>query len=158
LINQVKPMRRLQVLMTVVLLVELAGCGGDGLKRVPVRGKITANGLPLDNASISFVPRGETKGEGGFGRSDEDGNFALTEARTARKGIIPGEYKVCVSRPVGRDGTPLPAGAKQAETPGMRDSLPREYASPENTPLQATVPETGGTVNLEVPLDVLKGK
>ena len=148
-------MRRLPWIATVLLVVGLAGCG-DALKRVPVRGTITANGAPLDNAAITFMPAGETSGEGGFGRSDGDGNFVLSEARTGRKAIAPGEYRVRVSRLTGPDGTPLPPAAKPADTPGARESVPREYASAADTPLKATVPETGGVVNLEIPAAVLR--
>lgn len=132
------------------LILSLVGCSGDGLKRVPVRGKITANGTALNSASISFIPTAGTKGEGGFGRSDQDGNFVLTEARSAQKGIIAGDYKVRVSRLVGPDGTPLAPDAKPAETPGSRESLPREYTSPEDTPLIVTVPQSGGSIDLVI--------
>src|SRR5262249_52126433 len=133
-------MRRLPLLVSALLFPVTAGCG-DGLKRVPVRGKITARGQPLDNAVIQFLPGGPTKGEGGIGVSDGDGHFTLTGSRAGASGVVPGEYRVRVSRFVGADGKPLPPEAKQAENPGARESVPPPYSSAEGTTLTVTVPE-----------------
>jgi hypothetical protein len=151
-------MRRFGFTAPAVLLLGLVGCGGDGLKRVPVKGKVTAKGQQLDNATIQFIPTGATQGEGGIGRSDHDGNFSLTGSRRGDEGVVPGEYKVRVSRLVAPDGTPIPADAKQAETPNARESVPMPYSSLEGTPLTAIVPESGGEVKIEIPATVLRGK
>src|SRR5262245_28365048 len=89
-----KTMRRLGFFATAVLFLAFAGCGGDGLRRVSIQGKLTAKGKPLDNAVIQFLPAASTKGEGGIGRSDGDGNFTLIGSRAGDRGIVPGEYKV----------------------------------------------------------------
>jgi hypothetical protein len=143
-------MRRLRFLAMITLFLGLVGCGGDGLKRVPVQGKITAMGQPLDNATIQFIPAGSTKGEGGIGVSDHDGNFTLIGAL----GVVPGEYKVRIIRLLARDGTVLPADAKQADNPGCKESVPGPYTSVEGTPLKATVPETGGEVVIDIPAKI----
>ena len=148
---------RLRLMATAVLLLGLASCG-DGLKRVPVQGKITAQGKPLDNAVIQFIPTGSTKGEGGIGRSDQSGNFSLIGSRGGAKGVVPGEYKVRVSRLIARDGSPLPDDAKEVENPGAKESIPGPYNSPESTTLTATVPEAGGVVTLDIPAKVLGPK
>jgi hypothetical protein len=147
-------MRRLRSIAPLVLFLGLAGCGGDGLKRVPVQGKITIMGKPLDNATIQFLPTGTTKGEGGIGRSDAEGNFTLTGSRKGAQGLVPGEYKVSVSRLVEPDGSPLPADAKEAEHPNARESVPSAYAALDS-PLSATVPETGGSVQLDIPVKLV---
>ena len=150
-------MRRLRFLALIVLVLGVVGCGSDGLKRVPVRGKLTAKGQALGGAVIQFLPTGSTKGEGGIGRSDDDGNFTLTGSRAGEQGVVPGEYKVRVSRLVGRDGKVLGPDAKQADNPGAWESVPGSYASI-NSPLQATVPEEGGAVNLDVSEGLLRRK
>lgn len=38
-----------------LMLIMMAGCGGDKLPRVPVSGKVTLDGQPLPLAQISFV-------------------------------------------------------------------------------------------------------
>ena len=150
-------MRWLRFLAATALLLGLVGCG-DGLKRVPVQGKLTATGQPLDNATVQFIPTDETKGEGGMGRSDDGGNFTLTGSRAGAEGIVPGQYKVRVSRLLARDGTVLPTDAKQADNPGCKESVPKLYASLEATPLTATVPETGGEVAIDIPMIMSRRK
>jgi len=150
-------MRRLHSIATIILLLGLAGCGGDGLRRVPVQGKLTARGTPLANATLQFIPMDSTKGEGGIAKSESDGTFVLIGTRAGEKAIVPGKYKVRVSRLVGRDGSTLPDDAKQADYPDAKESVPSPYSSI-NSPLEATVPEEGGTVNVDVPVKVLGGK
>src|SRR5438552_11147371 len=90
-------MRHWGVLVPALLVLLVSGCG-DGLKRVPVHGKVTAKGKPVDNGFVLFVPTGSTKGEGGYCVTDSDGNYSLLSARTDWKGVPPGEYKVRLSR------------------------------------------------------------
>jgi len=150
-------MRRLPLLAIALLLPEVAGCG-DGLNRVPVQGTITAKGQALDNAILQFIPIGSTQGEGGIGVSDSAGNFTLTGTRAGGKGVVPGEYKVRVSRLIEKDGSALPPDAKQAEHPAARESVPSPYASLEATPLRVTVPEEGGPLTIDIPATVLGRK
>jgi hypothetical protein len=150
-------MRRLRFTAATMLLLGLIGCG-DGLKRVPVQGKITAKGQPLDNAVIQFLPTGSTKGEGGIGRSDAEGNYSLVGSRAGAKGVVPGEYKVRVTRLIARDGRPLDADAKEADNPGSKQSVPEPYSSLEGTPLKYTVPETGGDINIDIPEKIIGRK
>ena len=151
-------MRRLGFLLLAGLLLGAAGCGGDGLKRVPVRGRITAQGVPLDEAVIQFLPAGSTRGEGGIGRSDNEGNYSLTGSRNGIRGVVPGDYRVRVSRLVAPDGTPLGPDGREADTPGSHESLPREFASLDATPLKFTVPPSGGVVDIDIPAKVLRRK
>jgi hypothetical protein len=150
-------MRRLRFVATIVLFSGLVGCGGDGLKRVPVQGTITAQGRPLAGAVIQFIPTGSTKGEGGIGRSDQDGNFTLIGSRAGDKGVVAGEYRVRVSRMVERDGTVLGPDWKQADNPNALESVPAPYSSIDS-PLTATVPETGGALPLDIPKKILGRK
>jgi hypothetical protein len=148
-------MRSLCFVGLVVVLLGLAGCGGDGLTRVPVQGKVTAlGGTPIPHAVISFIPTASTKGEGGIGTADQDGNFTLIGSRRGDKGVVPGKYKVRVSRFVERDGSPLPPDWTQAEHPNARETVPAPYSSPES-PLEVTVPEQGGDVKVELPVKTL---
>ena len=155
--SPINPPRRVgmagRFIVTAVLFLSLTGCG-DGLRRVHVQGKITAQGKPLDNATIQFIPTGSTKGEGGIGRSDNNGDFSLIGSRQGAKGVVPGEYKVRVTRLIALDGAPLPDDAKEVENPGAKDSIPGPYNSLEGTPLKATVPDSGGVVPVDIPAKV----
>lgn len=146
-------MRLLCVLATALLLPGVFGCG-DGLKRVHVQGKLTAKNGPVDGATVQFIPQAGTKGEGGIGRTDKDGNFTLTGSRAGAKGVVPGEYKIRVSRLIARDGSPLPADATEADNPGSRESIPPPYNNLDATTLKVTVPESGGPLTVEIPAPV----
>lgn len=147
-------MRRLCVLAGAIAVLVLTSCGGDGLKRVPVKGQVTAKGVTVANATVLFMPVEGTKGEGGIGTTDQDGNYTLTGSRRGDSGIVPGKYKVRVSRFVDRDGTVLPSDAKQADYPHAVESVPAPYSSPDSS-LEIEVPEAGGTLNIEIPVKLL---
>ena len=149
-------MRPVCLAVTAVLLLGLASCG-DRLKRVPVQGKVSALGAPLANATIQFLPADTTKGEGGIGTADQDGNFTLTGSRRGEKGVVPGKYKVRVSRFLERDGTPLPQDWKQAEHPSAKETVPPPYSAIDS-PFEVTVPEDGGTINVDLPVKALDVK
>lgn len=150
-------MRRLRHFLPALAVLVFLGCGGDGLKRVPVEGKVTAKGVPVGTATVLFLPADGTKGEGGIGTTDKDGNYTLTGSRRGDSGVVPGKYKVRVSRFVDKDGTVLPSDAKQADYPHAVESVPAPYSLPES-PLEVTVPEAGGTVNIEIPGKLLGKK
>lgn len=135
------------------LLLILTGCGGDGLTRVNLEGKLTAKGQPLENATVQFIPDGSTKGEGGIGRTSKDGAFQLLGSRDGATGIVPGDYKVRVSLMVDSKGVPLPPEARDAEYPGSYDAVPPQYSSP-NSSLKVRVPDTGGKITVDIPASV----
>ena len=56
-----------------------------------------------------------------------------------------------------RDGTVLPSDHKQADYPHAVESVPAPYSTPES-PLVVTVPEAGGTLNIEFPVKLLGKK
>ncbi len=148
-------MRRLYYLATAVSVLGALGCGGDGLGRVSVQGNVTAKGVPVGNATVSFVPVEGTKGEGGIGTADADGNFTLTGSRRGDRGVVPGKYRVVVSRFVDRDGTILSsANFKEADNPHAVESVPAPYSSIDS-PLVVTVPESGGAIKVEIPVKLL---
>jgi len=129
-----------------------AGCGGDGLKRVPVRGKVTAGGAPVDKCTVQFLPLGGTKGQGGLGNTDQDGNYKMASGTLA--GIVPGEYKVRLSRYIARNGQPATTREDLMQNPDVRNSIPRKYSGMDS-PLRFTVPEAGGEINIDIPEKVL---
>jgi hypothetical protein len=151
----VTPRRRLAA---AALILGLLGCGGDGLRRVAVQGKLTAKGgIPVGDATVLFMPADETKGEGGIGTTDQEGKFLLTGSRRGDSGIVPGKYKVRVSRFIDRDGRVLPSDHKQADYPHAVESVPAPYSSPES-PLEVTVPDQGGPLTIEIPAKILGKK
>lgn len=91
-------------------------------------GKVLLNGEPLAAASVTFIPRDQTKGTGGFGATLADGSYEMLH-RSNQKGVEPGAYTVLFSKFTMPDGAPIPAG-KNATDVGAAESLPRELSNP----------------------------
>jgi hypothetical protein len=86
------------ILLSVLALV--AGCGGDGLTRGTVSGKVTFDGQPLANGTIVFAPTGGTKGP-----------MAMTESAN-------GQYAITNNAPVG--------GKHTVKIEGFRDTAKKD--------------------------------
>lgn len=93
---------------------------------VPVTGTALLDGKPLVGATVMFNPTGSTKGTGGFGLTDADGKFTLTDFQS-NPGCAPGEYGVTFSKMTQPDGSPIPPGAQRGEV-GMVEQIPPVYA------------------------------
>jgi hypothetical protein len=80
-------------------LVLALGCGGS--KRVaPVAGKVTMDGKPLANATVTFQPIAEQgaidAGVGSVGKTNAQGEFTL-EASNGKTGALVGEHRVSIA-------------------------------------------------------------
>ncbi|QDU12016.1 carboxypeptidase-like regulatory domain-containing protein [Gimesia aquarii] len=118
----------------------LVGCGGaseNTLEVYPVSGSVTVDGEALPNVSVTFFPEKPTKGNGGFGATDETGNFTLKD-RDQRDGVAEGTYRVLFTRLVKADGTPIGSDQMAADVEA-KNSLPEKYNDPGQSPVTATV-------------------
>lgn len=66
-----------------------AGCGGDGMNRVPVSGQATANGTPIAAGNLTLIPLEGTSGPSA-GAAIENGRYDIPDD----KGPVPGRYRV----------------------------------------------------------------
>lgn len=112
----------------------LAGCGGGGdtLKVPPllaVSGKVTLDGQPLPSASVMFLPKPGTKGQGAAASTGEDGSFTL-KYNNGEPGCPAGEYVVLISKLQTKDGKPIPAGQTAADADAV-DIIPARYKDPD---------------------------
>ncbi len=120
----------------------LSGCGSgapDGPELIPVQGTVLLDGEPLAAATVVFMPVESTPGNGGFGRTDDEGRFTVTYS-SGYEGIPAGAYRVSISRRLMPDGSPV---AADDETPPIEspatESLPKPYSDPEDSQLTATI-------------------
>lgn len=120
----------------------LVGCGGvDADPGVTVTGSVTKGGTGQAGVTVGFVTTNVQK-DGPTSRgalTDASGKF---EAR-----LMPGSYKVILSKKVDSSGNPPPADADvgQLEADGqLKESMPPQYTDPMGTPLSAEVPAKGG--------------
>lgn len=125
----------------------LAGCGGkkeEGSGR-PVTGKVTYNGQPVADATVTFVGPANSA----FGRTDAEGNFKL---RTTVGEKVPlGDYQVTVMK---TDTPPAPPASMNPEEyrppdpnapppPEPKDLVPAKYKNPTTSLLTASVKDSG---------------
>lgn len=140
-------MKRSTLLAVVVTLLPL-GCGPSGPRLVPVSGKLTLNGAPLEGAGITFAPDpGNAASTPGGASSGADGSFIAKSGDS--DGLAPGKYKVLVTKSSLKDGAKVPDEFKDdpimAAMAGLTiDSLPPEYATADTSPLTLEVPDGGG--------------
>ncbi|HJZ59164.1 MAG TPA: carboxypeptidase-like regulatory domain-containing protein [Gemmataceae bacterium] len=131
-------MRRLFAAALLAGLPVAAGCGGDGGDGlVPVAGNVSVDGQPAGNAVVTFIPQGNTPGNGGTGMTDSTGRYEVTTPQ-GKKGLPPGQYKVTVSRPLNPDGSPPDPNTPPIESSARETVLPK-FSSPEKTELTAAV-------------------
>jgi hypothetical protein len=145
-------MNRFASVGTLVGMVFLVGCG-DGLDRVQIEGTLKAQGTPVANASVQFIPKSGTPGDGALGMCDDAGKFTVISSRDSDDGLPPGKYTVRVCRMIAKDGTILPATATQAEYPDSRESIPAPYSTPAS-PLEVEVSGKGGALEVDIPAKV----
>lgn len=150
-------MKTIDSVFTGVLLLCVAGCGGDGLERAPITGVLTVEGAPLGNAVVQFLPGEGTPGEGAIGNSDAEGKFEVISSRRSDEGIPPGSYTVRVSRLVNPDGSPLPPDAADADYPDAFESIPAPYSGIDS-PLTVSIKPEGGEVKIDIPAPLFDGK
>lgn len=112
---------------------------------VPVSGKVTLDGQPLSNAEITFVPVGNTPGDGAFGRSDPNGAYRVTYLRGGRPGTPAGEYRVTIGRRLMPDGKEVPTDMAGSVASPARETLPAKYSDRQRSTLTAKIPEKGST-------------
>lgn len=139
--------------------IVFTGCGGSGPRLTPVEGTVTLDGKPLANKSLMFTPIENTAGHGAGGSSDAEGRYTLKAvvpgATKDYPGIPPGRYRVTVFESMisggasGEEEGDEPAVAVGPGMSGGRSEIPAIYGT-EQSPLVLEVPESGGTLNVEL--------
>src|SRR5262249_47617020 len=77
----------------VLLALASSGCS-TGSRLTQVKGKVSYDGVPLTNGSISFVS--DSGGENAAGIINEKGEYTLSTHQPG-DGAAPGTYRVCIS-------------------------------------------------------------
>jgi hypothetical protein len=111
--------------------LSLAGCGGKGIKTGTVYGKVTLDGQPLAEGTISFTAvDGSTPTAGG---KITDGNYNVAA-------VPRGTHKVLISSPRVKSSRKL--YAEDPNSPVVNEyeeTLPTQYTNPFETPLSVEV-------------------
>jgi hypothetical protein len=137
----------------IVVAVAAAGCSGvGGQKIVPVSGKVTLNGKPLVNATVSFqpvAPEGSINaGPASVGKTNDKGEFSMVTLK-GDKGAQVGKHRVLISSQFAKaaedDSRPQRGGPEQD------DLVPRRYGMGQKDEIVFEVP-AGGTDKADFPL------
>jgi hypothetical protein len=113
----------------------VAGCGGQ--QNVPVEGRVTLNGQPLRDATVTFSQLRASDPGPFTGTSDADGKFTLGTADKQQTGAAPGEYMVMITT------VKTPAGADEyTPPPTEKEIVPGDWR---NGSQRFTVPADGKT-------------
>ena len=101
--------------MALCAVLLLAGCRGD---YVPVSGRVTQSGKPVEGAVVTFQPAGSRnapapEAAGSVGRTDAEGRYWLRMISPDKPGAAVGEHAVTISLP------PSETKAKSAKSPSL---------------------------------------
>ncbi len=123
---------------------------------VRVRGTVTFQGKPFSGAVVTFHPVAPD-GVAAVGATDRFGKFDLKTPGMGNGALI-GEYRVTVTKMASEEKMMTPDEAKQYTSktgkpppePKVANLAPPQYASPQTTPLTATVKRGGGQFKLDL--------
>ena len=138
-------------LLGLICLALLVGCNSASVSgTVPVSGKVTYKGAPVEGAVVTFVPEGV--GRPATATTGAGGVFSLSTVDAS--GAMPGKYKVTIDKVVfgtGGSSSMEAASTGNAAEGQSKRALPKKYAEAASTPLAMDVP-SGGKKDIEVAL------
>ncbi len=125
---------RSRILLTIMAVAVIAGCGSDRPPLHVAGGVVKFNGEPVADASVMFYP---ASGRASFAKTDDQGRFSLM-TYVPDDGIVAGSYRVTVSKVVSRskptEANPYPQAVH---------ALPPVYSNVDTADLQAEVTPNG---------------
>lgn len=122
----------------------LVGCGGTtGPEVADVSGIVTMDGKPLPNAQVQFVPDGSEQGRPSWGKTDEEGYYAL-QYSSEQSGAVLGEHLVRIN--TGGDAEEDEYGNVMSGP--KPETVPAKYNV--NTTLKRTVEPGSNEINFEL--------
>jgi len=128
-----------------ILALALTGCG-KGLSAV--KGTVTLDGKPVDNATVTLHPVGDA-GQPCAAVTRADGGFDI-ELPSGDRGALKGDYKITVTK-FGPADSPPPESKEQHRVAMIKRGsayakplLPEIYGNLQTTPFETKVPPTDG--------------
>ena len=143
-------MKRLLLLLCFLTFL-FPGCSGRGLPGlVPVQGTVFFDGVPLEEAHVTFRPlEGAEGARAAIAKTDGNGKFTLMTLHPG-DGISPGKYIVTVSKmEVDQEAAQR---VQEHEAQPVVHLIPAKYASPGTSGLELTIGPKGDK-NLELRLE-----
>ena len=149
-------------IMTLAVLIVVAGCGYRRPSLTQVRGAVTLDGEPVAGADVLLVP--VRPGRAARGLADEAGNVVFSTYASG-DGVIPGSYKAIVSKQeLTKRGARKMEAMRSAASPSAdptvtepmiqltdgdyRNLLPAQYAGVDTTDLTVTIEPRTRTITI----------
>jgi hypothetical protein len=138
-----------------VLAIALIGCSSEshvpeGVELHPAGGKVTYKGQPVEGATVTFRPSGQSPSA--VAMTEADGTFKL-QAFPNTEGAVAGDYTVTVVKQVAAETEKVDsfaemeqrskAGQPASGRPAFRSLIPEKYGDPAKSGLKATVAADG---------------
>lgn len=127
------------------LAVAIAGCG-DGMGLTNVSGVVTLDGKPVPDATVTFIPKGETESSPSYGTTDAGGYYSLMFSRD-REGVMPGTYDVTIET---EKMPPSDIKAMKADGLEVPEYVPVPTKYSQAGAITKQVEPDGGEINLEL--------
>src|SRR5690349_9659737 len=126
------------LLATTAVALAVAGCGGDGIPRLPISGTVSLDGTPVDHGQINFMPQ---EGDNVVSATIEDGRFDLPRP----EGPSPGPHSVAIwsQQPTGKQVVADELNPEEGMIPEMAEAIPGRYNA--QTELTADVSDRNHT-------------
>jgi hypothetical protein len=145
----------LLMLIGLISLASLSGCGRRIPTIVPVKGTVLLNGQPLPKAVVKFQPqKDDLRSEFySFAETDENGQFALTCGYNDKPGAVVGQHVVLITE------SPEPKELRRSRDPREHENyraklgnrpIPPRYSSIQESPLKIDIKEGQPEVKLEL--------
>lgn len=136
------------LLLVLVSAAGLCGCGGGGdmPELVPLTGKVSLGGKPLENAQVMFVP---TEGRPSIAYTDASGEFEM-QYKEGEPGVKPGPGKLAITTLL----EPDPDSEDPVRQKGRKEEAPEVVTTIEKTPIKVEARED--MPPLEINLDEYK--
>ena len=128
-------LRLVMVAMAMAVLPGLVGCGDDGPKTYPVKGKfLYKDGKPVTSGDVLFESLVDPKVQAS-GQLQPDGSFELA-SNLGKPGTLAGEHRVMILPPMAEFG--------------QKAAISNKYASFETSGLTAKVTEGENSLTIEL--------
>jgi hypothetical protein len=136
------------------VLAAVLGCSRGRGDLATVSGTVSHNGVPVEGAKVTFHSTVEVEGKGGMAFSaltDSSGKYLLATGVNKEPGILPGMYKVTITKLKGAAAATAGMDQGQLEAAGgggggALNDLPDVYAKKDTSKLSVTL-ETGKNEN-----------
>lgn len=136
----------------VVALAVLTGCESSStLDTKFVEGTVTLDGVPVEGATVDFIPTDKVTGAAATGMTDAAGRYTLTvldppddSIVDIGTGTLPGDYYVTVRKAT---VAPTPENSSRPAMGKKSYLVPQKYESPRTSGLKATVSEEKNDVD-----------